>query len=69
MKWINVKDKLPEYKLQIGGKKFVNVLMSDGEVVYDGDYTEDKFFVMGIPHNKITHWMYYPEPPQKAPVA
>lgn len=65
MHWIKVEDRLPEYKTQISGNEFVNVLMTDrdGEV-WAGEYINGEFCVHGIRHPYITHWMPMPEPPK-----
>ena len=65
MGWISIKEKLPEYTTQIMGIKFANLLLADNSGgVWAGDYTEGKFYICGVEHPKITHWMLFPEPPQ-----
>jgi hypothetical protein len=64
MKWIAVEDGLPEYAAQVGGQSFVCVFMADKDGgVWAGDYTDGKFFLYGIEHPHVTHWMHYPDPP------
>ena len=64
--WISVKDRLPEYKIQISGIEFIPVLMADQDGgVWAGDYTSGKFYCFGIHHPNVTHWMTFPEHPEK----
>lgn len=65
MKWISVKERLPEYAFNIMGHEAVNILMTDGYMVIEGDYTNGKFNIFGIEHNNITHWMPLPDPPEE----
>jgi hypothetical protein len=70
-KWIRVKDRLP---LKLKNKKYVNinVLSSDGEGVYSGEFEcgglPEEWYNFrdeeGYKLSGITHWMPYPEPPE-----
>lgn len=62
--WISVKERLPEYKFHVGGSLAVNVLVSDGRMVGEGDFTNGDFYFCGVKHPHITHWMPLPEPPR-----
>lgn len=57
MKWISVKDKLPDKE----GCYLVNVECIDGNVVTVSYYSEEHK-LLGMPH--ISHWMPLPEPPE-----
>ena len=64
--WISVKDRLPEYTIQISGIEFIPVLIADSDGgVWAGDYTNDKFYVFGVCHPNVTHWMPFPKHPEK----
>lgn len=63
--WISVKDRLPNYEFEISGKRFVNVLVTDGKIVGEGDYTEGVFNFLGVPFNNCSHWKPFPDPPQE----
>jgi len=63
MKWISVKDKLPEYTAHASCFEFVAVLASDGESVFEALYEDGSWEIYGVKTNKITHWMPMPDPP------
>jgi len=62
--WINVKERLPDYEYHVGGRESVNILMTDGQMVIEGDYTDGIFHTLGVPNPNITHWMPLPKPPR-----
>lgn len=61
MKWISVKDKLPNKKQE--------VICFDGKEVFSGvEYSEKYGFTwidLGYTPNDITHWMPLPDPPKQ----
>ena len=67
MKWISVKDELPEYKKHVLLTKNNHVFAGwrectneDGEkyiILHEEDYIDNE--------EKISHWALYPEPPKK----
>ena len=69
MKWISVKDKLPEYS-----GEFINIKCSKMAIISNGDYVTTSFYedgswvdaFDGLPLEKTpTHWMPLPEPPKQ----
>ena len=61
--WTSVKDKLPEYKVQLGGRRFVSVIAACGTFVSEALYEEGKWKILGTVDYEPSHWMYLPEPP------
>jgi len=65
-RWINVKDRLPEYTAHAGGIPFVGVIVCiNGTLVSDGMYIDGTWEVLGVRTNKVTHWMPLPDPPEE----
>lgn len=72
MKWISVKDRLPE-KLNENNQVYLTeeVIGSDGESAYIGQFKvykfdgHRKFFDGDRFRSDITHWMPLPEPPKE----
>ena len=61
MKWISVKDRLPEYDYDV-------IVAFDKFAVYMGECINGRWVLNG--HNtpafqKITHWMPLPDPPKE----
>ena len=64
MKWVSVKDHMPEYVIQISGVEYVPIIVADKDgSVWPGDYANGKFMVFGVHRLNITHWMYFPHHP------
>lgn len=60
MKWINIKDEMPEEKDSVH-------LITDGKTVVSAEYVSWPPYAWILPHKmkKVTHWMPLPEPPKK----
>lgn len=67
MKWISVKNKLPEYTTHAGSDVFVHVLVYGKNLgVCQGMYCNEKWEALSIDCTEyITHWMPMPTPPKK----
>jgi hypothetical protein len=70
MNWINIRDKLPFYESDMGGKNFKTkeVIVCDG----NGDVFVCEFqagntqgFWSSFGADNITHWLPLPEPPKE----
>jgi len=63
MKWISVKDRLPEYQAYCGSEEFVHVLACVNGCVNQAMFCNGKWEFMGIKGVEVTHWMPLPDPP------
>ena len=57
MKWISVKDKLPE--------GYIRVLVISAVKQHVALYMGDRFVVWGESIKGVTHWMPLPKPPKR----
>jgi len=64
--WHDAKVDVPEYQVQMGGTPLVEVIIClDGESVTSGFYAYGHWEVLGIRTSRVTHWQYFPDPPEK----
>jgi hypothetical protein len=68
MKWINIKDRLPEHEHKVDiwtneSCRFADCLYTHYTDSTPHFYYEPKDII--IPIQKVTHWMPLPEPPKK----
>jgi hypothetical protein len=64
--WIDTNEQVPEYKVHHKGTPLVSVLVClNNDSVFDGQYVNGHWEVFGVEvePERVTHWMYYPEPP------
>ena len=66
LQWIDAKERLPEYITHAEGTPFACVIVCvNGTLVSDGLYIDGTWRVFGVRTDKVTHWMYLPEPPKQ----